>query len=267
MTTDDPDFPLDSIPISQLIAERASVQQPQPEPLVLEKEGWGSWNPPGWEVQIRAEHRTWTPRDDEREAKIQEKLREKTIEELRNTIPDETQMIALEYQYLCECLDLIPAKYKMKSRTHLFSKGSYTDIEAFRELSKNKSEPFVSVCEDGARFIHFEEAPGGFHLGGRQLACTRPCVLKKMPIEKLGVSVGDPNGEDIIISSGLSWKTRRINPENHARCVDFTEEGWPKSSGNPLRWVTGEEEREIRQRLAQSGLTMPGSEVGSFHIP
>jgi hypothetical protein len=262
MTTDDPDFPLDSIPISQLIAEPALVQQPKPKSLVLEKEGWGSWNPPGSEDQIRAQHRTWTPRADEREAKIQEKLRGKTIEELRDTIPDEAQMIALEYQYLCECLDLIPAKYNIKSRTHPFTKCSYTDNEAFKELSKNKSEPFVSVREeDGATFIHFEEAPGGFYLGGRPLASTRPSVLKKMPIEKLGVSVGDRNGEDIIISSGLSWKTRRINPENHARCIDFTEEGWPKCSGNPVRWVTGEEEREIRQRLAQSGLTMPGSEV------
>jgi hypothetical protein len=109
-----------------------------------------------------------------------------------------------------------------------------------------------------------------FHKAGREeatrilgkcsaLAATNIFYLSQQPLEKLGVPVGDPNGDDLVIEAGLSWKTRRENPENCATKKDFTELGWPPSAGNPIRWVSFEEEKAILSYFADSGLTLPGS--------
>lgn len=42
---------------------------------------------------------------------------------------------------------------------------------------------------------------------------------------------------------------------------DYTDLGWPKSEGKPVRYVTPQEHEEILRRLRDGGLTLPGSEV------
>ncbi len=90
------------------------------------------------------------------------------------------------------------------------------------------------------------------------LRAANPVALMHTRLEKLGVAVGDPSGEDLVIEAGLSWKTRRTNPVNCATKRDFSEMGWPLTA-NPVRWVTYEEEQEIEKRFANAGLTLPGS--------
>lgn len=78
---------------------------------------------------------------------------------------------------------------------------------------------------------------------------------------ELGSPVGSIDADTIEI--GQSWKTKRGSEFDNAVCKDYTNYGWPLSEGNPLRWVTPEEDREILQRLRTSGLTKPGSEVSN----
>jgi hypothetical protein len=117
---------------------------------------------------------------------------------------------------------------------------------------------FTKTSENGYKIYHY--APGkSVNLGGSALARTNLLWLLSQPLEKLGVPVGDPNGEDLVIEAGLSWKTRRTNPENCATKKDFSELGWPPSAGNPIRWVTFEEETTILSYFEDCGLTLPGS--------
>lgn len=78
-------------------------------------------------------------------------------------------------------------------------------------------------------------------------------------LEELGVAHDNPDFEAIRL--GLTTKTKRIDPKNNAWVEDYTDLGWPKSAGSPVRYVTPEEDREIRCRFRSMGLTRPGSEV------
>jgi hypothetical protein len=63
------------------------------------------------------------------------------------------------------------------------------------------------------------------------------------------------------IEDGQSWKSdgKRVDDAEAAVLRDYKQYGWPLSEGNPKRWTTREEHREIMRRLAAFGLTMPGS--------
>jgi hypothetical protein len=63
------------------------------------------------------------------------------------------------------------------------------------------------------------------------------------------------------IEAGLSWKTKRIDPENWATIIDYADLGWPISAGPSRRFTTSEEDEDIREILASAGLTLPGSSV------
>jgi hypothetical protein len=78
-------------------------------------------------------------------------------------------------------------------------------------------------------------------------------------LEDIGVPDHSPDFDAVRL--GLTTKTKRTNKKNNARVEDYTALGWPRSLGSPVRFVTPEEDREIRHRLTSFGLTMPGSEV------
>ncbi len=88
---------------------------------------------------------------------------------------------------------------------------------------------------------------------------TNSFMLLDLDLEDLGSPEGSVDWSTIEV--GQSWKTKRVNPMEGARAVDYAELGWPKSAGPSTRYVTPEEHREILRRLKSSGLTMPGAEV------
>lgn len=77
--------------------------------------------------------------------------------------------------------------------------------------------------------------------------------------EDIGVPDNSPDFDAVRL--GLTTKTKRTDKKNNAGVEDYTALGWPRSLGSPVRFVTPEEDREIRHRLTSFGLTMPGSEV------
>ncbi len=85
--------------------------------------------------------------------------------------------------------------------------------------------------------------------------------LKLLGLQWLGVTQEQSPEEWHQIEAGISWKVKRTLPHKNAFVRDYAEYGWPKSAGPSARYVTWEEDREIRRRMEEVGLTLPGSQV------
>lgn len=91
-------------------------------------------------------------------------------------------------------------------------------------------------------------------------------VLSMLDLPLLGAPEGSKEWTEI--ANKVDGRTKRLPAGPHEGVpapfyADYTETGWPRNCGTPVRYVTPEEHREIERRLKSGRLTKPGSNVAN----
>ena len=95
-------------------------------------------------------------------------------------------------------------------------------------------------------------------LGHRAPYWMNPLVLVALDLALIGSPEGSDEWED-----DTAGRNPRSNAPIGVFYSDYTERGWPRSAGAPVRKVTRWEHQEILRRLRTGGLTKPGAEVAT----